>query len=95
MISMLFIGIAIMFLCLAVSSYILKESLKKPHRNIIEVMDREIEREKQAEKKATMGWASATAYLYKTTNNHFRLEFLGFIVAAIAAIIESLAYGWR
>lgn len=90
----MFIGIAIMFLCLAISSYILKSSIKKPHRKIVEVIDREIENEK-SDKLSAMGWASATTYLYKTTNNHFRLEFLGFIVAAIAAIIESLAYGWR
>jgi hypothetical protein len=94
MIPVLFIGIAIMFLCLAIASYKLKESTKKPHGEIIKILEREIAREKD-EKIAQLGYASATSYLYKTTNNHFRLEFLGFIVAAIAAIIESLAYGWR
>jgi hypothetical protein len=46
MISVLFIGIAIMFLCLAIASYILKSSIKKPHRRIIEVIDGEISHEK-------------------------------------------------
>ena len=91
MISALFIGIAIMFLCLAIASYILKSSIKKPHLRIIEVIDREIAHEK----KGAEGWASATTYLYKTVNNHFRLEFAGFIIAAIAAILEYLlAIGW-
>jgi hypothetical protein len=94
MIPFLFIGIAVCFLCLAISSYKLKESAKKPHGEIIKVIEREIAREKD-DKISQLGWASATSYLYKTAKNHFRLEFLGFIVAAIAAIIEFLAYGWR
>jgi hypothetical protein len=93
MIPALFVGIAIMFLCLAIASYMLKSSIKKPHRKIIELMDREIEDQKSG-KLSEAGWASATTYLYKTANNHFYLEFLGFIVAAIAAIAEFLAYGW-
>jgi hypothetical protein len=91
MISVLFVGIAIMFLCLAGASHATKSILKKPHRHIIDVLDREIAREK----KGAEGWASATAYLYKTINTHFWFEIAGFVVAAIAAFLEYLlAIGW-
>ena len=86
MISVLFIGIAIMFLCLATASYIVRSSIKKPHSKIIEVIKREISNEKLG----AMGWASSTTYLYKTVNHHFWFEIAGFLVAAFAAIVEFL-----
>jgi hypothetical protein len=92
MIPVLFVGIAIMFLCLAGASHVTKSLLKKPHRHIIDVIDREIARSK---KQGAEGWGSATTYLYKTINTHFWLEIAGFVMAAIAASLEYLlAIGW-
>jgi hypothetical protein len=95
MIPVLFVGIAIMFLCLAIKSHKLKSSIEKPHSKMIEVIDREIANEKSDEI-AEMGWASITTYLYKTVNKHYRLEIAGFVIAAFAAFLEYLlAIGWR
>lgn len=91
MISVLFVGIAAMFLCLAIASYLTERFLKKPHRFIIEIVDREIAREKKGAK----GWASLSSYLYKTIKAHLWFEIAGFAMAAFAASLEYLlAIGW-
>jgi hypothetical protein len=86
MIPLLFVGIAVMFLFLACGSRYLESHLKRPHSKIIEVIEREITHEDEG----ASGYASATSYLYKTVKWHYRLEILGFLVAAIAAIAEYL-----
>jgi hypothetical protein len=92
MISVLFIGIAIMFLCLAIASRRLKSALDRQHCEMIKVIKGEMALEKNGAK----GWGSMTTYLYKTVNHHYYLELVGFVIALIAAILESLlASGWH
>lgn len=45
MISVLFIGIAVMFLFLAMASYVLKLRIEEPHSKVIAVVRREIANE--------------------------------------------------
>jgi hypothetical protein len=91
MISIFFIGIALMFFGLACASHVTKSWLKKPHSEMIKAIDRTIAHEKEGAK----GWASLTTFLYKIVNAHFYFEIAGFLLAAFAAIIEFLsAYGW-
>jgi hypothetical protein len=84
--------ISVLFLCLAIASKITESWLRKPHRFIIDVIDREIAHEKEGAK----GWASATTYLFKMVNAHFYFEIAGFLVAAFAAVLEYLlSIGWH
>jgi hypothetical protein len=86
MIPVLFVGIAAMFLCLAIASWLYERFLKKSHRHIIEVVDREIAREEKGAK----GWASLSSYLYKTNKAHLCFEIAGFGLAAFGAFLEYL-----
>jgi len=92
MISVLFVFIAILFLCLAVASYITKLGIEKSNHDAIELLRKNIERNRHGVK----GWGSDVGYLYQTVNWHFRLEIIGFAVASLGAIIEYLlAIGWH
>jgi hypothetical protein len=92
MIPFLFVGIAAMFLLLGLASRVVELSLKKPHDKMLEVMEKQIEREKES----AQGWASIESYLYKTLKWHYIFEIAGFIVAAIAAFLEYLLLiGWH
>jgi hypothetical protein len=92
MIPVLFVGIAAMFLLLALASRAVELSLKKPHDEMLKVMEREIAREKEG----AQGWASIESYLYKTLKWHYVFEIAGFVVAALAALLEYLlAIGWH
>jgi len=84
MLSVLFIGIAVMFLFLAIASYAVKLWIKRLHSEMIKVIEKEIERSEQGAK----GWAPITAFLYKTVEWHFRFEIAGFLIAAFAAVVE-------
>jgi len=93
MISVLFVFIAFLFLCLSIASYLTKRKIEKTNREALKFMRRDIERDK---KHGVKEWGSDTGYLYETVEWHFRLEIIGFAVASIGAVIEFLlAIGWR
>lgn len=89
----MFVFIAILFLCLAVASYITKSSVEESNHDAIEYLRKDIERNK---KHGVKGFGSDVHYLYQTVNWHFRLEIIGFVVASVGAIVEYLlAIGWH
>lgn len=83
-----FIGISIVFLCLAIASYVMEQSIKRDHVFLISVLKKEREREEKGE--TAVGWSSIEGYFYKTIGLHRWLEIAGFLVAAFAAVVEWL-----
>ena len=84
MVNYLLVGVACLFAALAVVSYIWNSRVKKGHEEIIKVIERE------HEKKGAKGWAPITIYLYETTKHMVILEVIGFIIAMVGALAESL-----
>jgi hypothetical protein len=86
--SVLFVGIALLFVFLAIASYRTKSQLEKKYVETVGLIRRTTARSIATGAK---GWGSSDSFFYETVNWHFWCEFAGFLVAALAAILE---YTW-